>query len=166
MLLNSKKIAFLGVLLGLNQLFLVLSSVIETNTLILMSAAALMIGIVIVEYDFKSSVIFYAASCILGFFITFNKLEILTYILFFGMYSIVKHLIESRVHNKSIEYLIKIIYFNAALAGLYFTVRLFVALKIVWWMVIGLEAAFFIYDFAFTIFINYYIDNIKPKLKK
>jgi hypothetical protein len=83
MLLKSRDIAYLGVLLGLNQLFIILSSIIETNTIILFAAAALIVGIIIVEFGGKAGALFYIASCLLGFFLTFNKVEIITYIIFF-----------------------------------------------------------------------------------
>lgn len=166
MLLKSKDIAYLGVLLGLNLLFLILSSVIETNTIILMAAAALMIGIVIVEFGGKSGSIFYIASCILGFFLTFNKVEIITYILFFGLYSLIKHIIEYKITNKVVALLLKFIFFNISLLCLYFVINQFITLKLFWWMILGAEVLFLIYDYAFTVFINYYINNIRPKLTK
>lgn len=165
MLLKSKNIAYLGVLLGLNQLFIILSSVIETNTIILMAAAALMIGVVIVEFGSLSGILFYTASCILGFFLSLNKVEIITYILFFGLYSIVKHLVEYKIFNKIISYAIKIVFFNISLLILYFVVNQFIVLKLFWWMVLGAEFLFLIYDYAFTVFINYYINNIRSKIK-
>ena len=64
MLLKSKDVAYLGVLLGLNQLLIILSSAIETNTIILMAASALVVGVVIVEFGGKAGTIFYIASCI------------------------------------------------------------------------------------------------------
>ncbi|MDF2678715.1 MAG: putative rane protein [Bacillota bacterium] len=166
MLLKSKDIAYLGVLLGLNLLFIILSSVIETNTIILMAAAALMIGIVIVEFGSKSGSIFYIASCMLGFFLTFNKVEIITYILFFGLYSLIKHAIEFKITNKILALLLKFIFFNISLLCLYFAINQFITLKLFWWMILGAEVLFLIYDYAFTIFINYYINNIRPKLTK
>jgi hypothetical protein len=165
MLLKSKDVAYLGVLLGLNQIFIILSSVIETNTIILFAAAALVIGVVIVEFGGKSGIAFYAASCILGIFLTFNKIEFITYIIFFGLYSIVKHILELKINNKTMLYSLKLIYFNIALAAMYFTVKLFIPLKLKWWMILAAQALFIIYDYAFTIFITFYGENIKPKLK-
>jgi len=70
MLLKSKDIAYLGILLGLNQLFIILSSVIETNTIILFAAAALIVGIVIVEFGGKRK-----QYCILeNFYISIQRL--------------------------------------------------------------------------------------------
>lgn len=166
MLLKSKDIAYLGVLLGLNQLFIILSSVIETNTLILFGAAALIVGVVIVEFGGKSGILFYVASCFLGFVLTFNKIEIITYIMFFGIYSIIKYIIEKKIENKAIEIIIKFIYFNVTLLAMYFIVNRFITIKLFWWMIIGVQIIFFIYDYAFTIFINYYMNKIRPKINK
>jgi hypothetical protein len=165
MLLKDKSIAYLGVLLGLNQLFIILSSVIETNTMILLAAAALIVGVVIVEFGGKSGILFYIASCILGFILTFNKVELITYILFFGLYSIIKHVIEVRINNKYVQYAVKIAYFNVALAAMYLLAKLFVTINIAWWMILAAQAMFIVYDYAFMIFITSYINNIRPKLK-
>jgi len=166
MLLKSKNIAYFGVLLGLNQLFIILSSVIETNTLLIFAVAALIVGIVIVEFGGKNGVLFYVASCILGFLLTFNKVEIITYILFFGIYSIIKYMIEKKVQNKVVEVAVKFIYFNISLLIMYFVVKIFITIQLYWWMILGVQILFFIYDYAFTIFINYYITNIRPKINR
>lgn len=164
MLLKSKDLAYLGVLLGLNQVFIVLSSLIETNTLFLFAVAALIVGIVIVEFGAKSSLFFYIASSILGYILTFNKIEIITYILFFGLYSIIKHLLETKVLGKKSLILAKITSFNITLVIIYLVTKLFTAIPFEYWMILLAQVLFLVYDYAFTVFINYYIDKIKPKL--
>lgn len=166
MLLKSKDVAYLGVLLGLNQLLIILSSVIETNTIILMSASALIVGVVVVEFKGKTGIVFYIASCILGFFLTFNKIEIITYICFFGLYSIMKHYIETKTFNIYISYCVKITFFNFSLLLMYLIVKFFISLPLTWWMILAAQAMFIVYDYAFTIFINQYISIIKPKIKR
>ncbi|HCX60941.1 hypothetical protein [Sedimentibacter sp.] len=165
MLLKSK-IAYLGVLLGLNQLFIILSSIIETNTIILFAGAALLVGVVIVEFGGKSGLLFYAASCLLGFFLSFNKFEFITYVAFFGLYSYIKHLLEIKVKNKNTLFLTKIIFFNFALIIMYLVIRLFITIKLTWWMILAGQILFIVYDYAFSIFINYYITTIKPKISR
>ena len=132
MLLKGRDIAYLGVLLGLNQLFIILSSVIETNTILLMAAAALIVGVAVVEFGGKTGIIFYLASCILGFFLTFNKVEIISYICFFGLYSIIKHYIETKINNKYISYALKIGSYKLSLLLMYFLVKLFIDLPLRW----------------------------------
>ncbi len=128
-----------------------------------------MIGIVIIEFGAKSGVLFYIASCILGFFLTTNQVEIVTYILFFGMYSIVKYAIEKAAYNMKLgtvfEFATKIIYFNIVALCLYFLLREFAIIKLYWWLVLVAEVAFVLYDYAFSVFINYYATKIKPKIK-
>lgn len=170
MLLKSKTIAYLGVLLALNQVFIVLSSIIKTNTLLLFSLAALMIGIVIVEFGSKNGVLFYIASSILGFFLTTNQVEIVTYILFFGMYSIIKYAIEKAAFSmkfaKVFEITTKLLFFNLVALCIYFLLREFAVIKLYWWLILIAEISFIVYDYAFSIFINYYITKIKPKINK
>ncbi|HBD63160.1 MAG TPA: hypothetical protein DC038_01865 [Clostridiales bacterium] len=166
MLLKGEDVAYLGVLLGLNQFFIILSSVIETNTIILLAGAALVVGIVIVEFGGKSGAVFYIASCILGFVLTFNKIEFATYILFFGLYSIVKHLLESKLYKTILIYAAKLIFFNLSLAAMYFTVKLFMPLQLAWWMIAAAQLLFIIYDYAFAVFITAYITHIKTKIRR
>lgn len=166
MLLKSKDTAYLGVLLGLNQLFIILSSVIETSTIILMAAGALVVGVVVVEFGGKTGILFYIASCILGFILTFNKVEIITYICFFGIYSIIKHYIETKVLNGYISYAVKIASFNILILLTYLTARLFINFPLQWLMILSAQVLFLIYDYAFTTFINVYINSIKPKLRR
>lgn len=169
MLLKSKKIAYLGVLLALNQVFIFLSSIIKTNTLALFSIAALMVGIVIVEFGVKSGALFYIASSILGFFLTTSQLEVVTYILFFGLYSIVKYAVEKVAFQmkqaRLIEMSIKLLFFNLAAGSIYFILRGIVNIQLYWWLIVIAEIAFIAYDYAFSILINYYIRKIQPKIK-
>ncbi len=166
MLLKGGDVAYLGVLLGLNQLFIILSSAIETNTVILLAGAALVVGIVIVEFGGKSGVVFYIASCILGFMLTFNKIEFVTYILFFGLYSIVKHLLESKPDKTILIYAAKLVFFNLSLAAMYFAVKLFIPLQLAWWMIVATQLLFIIYDYAFAVFITAYITHIRTKMRR
>ena len=131
-----------------------------------MAAAALIVGTVIVEFGGKAGIVFYIASCILGFFLTFNKIEIITYICFFGLYSIIKHYTETKTVNRNISYSIKIAFFNFSLLLMYLIVRLFISITMYWWMILAAQVLFIVYDYAFTIFINQYINIIKPKLKR
>ena len=165
MLLKSKEMAYLGVLLGLNQLFIILSSVIETNTVVLFAVAALIVGVVIVEFGGKSGAAFYLASCFLGFFLSFNKIEFITYIIFFGLYSLIKYMIEIKFINIKVQIIVKYVFFNVSLVMMFLVVKLFIALKLYWWMLVGAQLLFGVYDHAFTILINYYINTLKPRLK-
>lgn len=165
MLLKTKKIAYLGILLALNQIFIFLSSIISTNTIFLFCMAALIIAIVVVEYDKKSGFVFYVASCILGFLLTINKIEFISYMIFFGIYSVVKSILEIKIQNKFLVIICKYIFFNLVVGIGYFLVNYFVLFPFKIWMLVAVQIFFIVYDYALSLFINYYIDNILPKIK-
>ncbi len=170
MLLKSKGIAYLGVLLALNQVFIIASSIIKTNTIALLALASLVIAVVIVEFGAKSGILFYIASVILGFFLTTNQIEFVSYILFFGLYSIVKYAIEKKSFFVKqailLEMTLKLLFFNLSALCIYFLLREFAVIKLYWWLILVAEIAFIVYDYAFGVFINYYITKIKPKINK
>ena len=64
--LNTKKIAFAGVMLALTEVGIALGSVIETNTLFLLAAASFFVGIVIQEFGLKSGAGFLLAGIFFG----------------------------------------------------------------------------------------------------
>lgn len=76
---KAREIAFCGLLLALSVVCMAMGSVIETNTLFLLAAAAYFVGIVIREFGVKAGIAFYAADVILGLFITPNKFYVLSF---------------------------------------------------------------------------------------
>ncbi|MEG2247127.1 MAG: hypothetical protein RSC84_06785, partial [Peptostreptococcaceae bacterium] len=101
----NKKVAYGGILLALNIILLLLINVIPINTLFIMGIASLPVSIIIMEFGFKSGISFYIGSVILGFLIMTNKAQWILYTLTFGVYGIIKYLIEK---DKSIyiEYIL------------------------------------------------------------
>lgn len=79
MLLNAKKLAIGGLLLAMTEVCMVLGNIIETNTLFLLAAAAFFVGIVIREFGKAAGAVFYAASVLLGFVLSPNKLYVCSY---------------------------------------------------------------------------------------
>ena len=70
--LNTKKIAFAGVMLALTEVGIALGSVIETNTLFLLAAASFFVGIVIQEFGLKSGAGFLQAGILLALCLRIN----------------------------------------------------------------------------------------------
>jgi hypothetical protein len=171
MLLKSKQIAYLGMLLAINQIILLSSIIFTTNTLVIYALAALTVGIVIIEFKLNLGVTFYIASSLLAWILVPDKIQIITYIGFFGLYSIVKYLIESFINRKNlsviIEFILKIVFFNLELTIYYFIMKEFIVMPIsVTWYIIVLAEAFFVaYDYFLGYFLHVYVNKVKPKLK-
>lgn len=77
--LKTKKLAFSGIALALCIIFMVLGSVIESNTLALLALASFSVGIITCEFGVRYSVAYLAAAIILGFLIAPNKFYCLTF---------------------------------------------------------------------------------------
>ncbi|MEG1131588.1 MAG: hypothetical protein RSD77_04675 [Romboutsia sp.] len=160
----SKKIAYGGILLALNIILLLLSNIIPMNTLFFMGAASLLIAIVIVEYGVKMGVAFYIASSILSFLVISNKAQWLLYIFTFGIYGLIKYLIE-RDRPLFIDLLLKLIFANIAIGGLYFILKGIIFIPVNIFTIIAFQIAFLIYDYAYTLFIDYYEKKLKKILR-
>jgi len=163
---NTKKIALSGVLGALAVVCLLLAVVLPTSKLAFYVLSSFFISVIVIEYNIKAGWLFYAATSLLSFIILPDKLGIVPYLIFFGLYGLVKFYIE-KISKAVPEYMLKYVYFNLSLSIAYYLVReIFlenITVGIPWWAaVIGLEIVFAVYDYVYTLFIGYY----RMKLKK
>ena len=151
----SRKIAYGGILLALNCIILLLVNIIPINTLFLLGLASLPISIVIMEYGPKAGIIFYIGSVLLSFMLMTNKSQWILYILTFGVYGLIKYLIEQ---NRSFiqEYIMKLIVANILIVITYFILKPFVYIPVNIITIVIFEISFIIYDFVYSRFIDYY----------
>lgn len=76
---NGKKMAVSGLLMAFSVVMIILSGVLDFNTLFFLAAAAFCVGIIIREYDMRLGAAFYAGSLILGVLLAPQKLYCITY---------------------------------------------------------------------------------------
>jgi hypothetical protein len=167
--LKTRSIALNGVLGALAVVCLLLADFLPTNTISLYALSSFFVSIAIVENGVRAGWIFYIATGLLSLIIVPDKMILIPYVLFFGMYGIVKFYIE-KLRRIVIEYILKFIYFNACAAVIYAAAASLLAglpvMKLSWWILIAAaEAVFFIYDIVYTMFINYYRTKIRAKLR-
>ncbi len=79
MFLSTRKLTFLGLLLAVTVLLIVLSGILEFNTLFLLAAASFGVGIAVREAGVPMGVGYLIGSIALGFFLAPNKLYCITY---------------------------------------------------------------------------------------
>lgn len=161
----SRKIAYGGILLAINSILLLLVNVIPINTLFLLGLASLPIAIVIMEWGPKAGVIFYIGSVLLSFMLMANKSQWILYIFTFGIYGLVKYIIEQ---DRSFiqEYIMKLICANILIVITYFILKPFVYIPVNIITIAIFEVAFIIYDFVYSRFIDYYNDKLRKLVNK
>jgi len=163
--LKTKKIALNGILAALAVICLILASILPTNRISLYALSSFFVAVSIIESGVRTGWVFYVVTSLLALIVIPDKFGIIPYVVFFGMYGIVKYYIE-RINRVVIEYVVKFIYFNISVVIAFFTVKeLFsinLSIRLSWWIIgIGLEVIFFLYDFAYTLFINYYRSKLR-----
>lgn len=160
----SKKIAYTGILLALNIILLLLSNIIPINTVFFMGLASFLISIVIMEYGFKLGILFYIASSVLSFLVLSNKAQWLIYIFTFGIYGLIKYLVE-KDRPFYIDILLKLVYANLSILSLYFMIKGIIYIPINIFTILVFQFAFLIYDHVYTLFIDYYEQRIRKIIK-
>lgn len=167
---RTKQLALSGILMTLTVITLFFATTMPVNELSLFALSSFFIAVVIIEGGIRTGWIFYASSCLLAFAVLPNKLAIVPYIFFFGLYGIVKYYIE-RINNIVLEYVLKLGVFNlvlflAAIIVNELIVKLAPVDKYPWWIiVIAFEAAFVVYDYVYTLIVQYYRDRLRRLLK-
>lgn len=166
---STKKIALNGILGALAVICILLASVLPTNRLSFYALSSFFIAVSIIETGARSGWVFYVATSLLALIIVPDKLGIVPYAVFFGLYGLVKYYME-KLDKIVIEYVLKFIYFNICMGLAILTIRSFfgyaLEVKLPWWLlIVALEVVFFIYDFVYTLFIHYYRDKLRPRLK-
>lgn len=160
----SKKIAYTGILLSLNIILLLLSNIIPINTVFFMGLASFLISIVIMEYGFKLGILFYIASSVLSFLVLPNKAQWVIYVFTFGIYGLIKYLVE-KDRPFYIDLLLKLVYANLIILSLYFMLKGIIYIPINIFTILVFQFAFLIYDYVYTLFIDYYEQRIRKIIK-
>jgi len=165
---NAKKVALSGMLLAMTVISLYFASFLPMK-LSLYALSSFLISVIIIEFDIKAGWVFYLSSCLLSLIIP-DKITLIPYVLFFGMYGIVKFYIE-RLRRILIEYIIKLIYFNifVLIAVLLLKKLELIPVKFqnqpLWILIAVMEVLFILYDYVYTLFIQYYNIRIRKALK-
>lgn len=166
---NTRRMALTGILGALAVVTVFLAAVMPTGRLSLYCLSSFYVSVVIMEYRTGSGWLFYVATSLLSLIVVPDKISVIPYLLFFGVYGIVKWYAE-RIRKLGIEIALKLLYFNVSVGICYILAKevLFsdVSIPAQWWALIAiLEAVFLIYDYVYTLFIKYYNDRLRRLLK-
>ena len=176
MLLNSKKLAFMGLMLAFDIILIVLSGTLEFNTLFLLAGASFCIGIAIRESNIRIGLGFYIASLLLGFLLAPNKLYCVTYAAF-GLYLLIIEFTYDKLiiigdikKRKRLFWILKYTIFNCMfLPMLYLLPKLFyrgeLSPVLIAGMLLGGQAILYIYDKAYLYFQTHIWGRFRGRLK-
>ncbi|MBS6502960.1 MAG: hypothetical protein KH415_15290 [Clostridium sp.] len=164
--MKAKEITLSAILVALTNIILYLNFLLPISTISILTLASLLIPIALIKGSIKSAFLVYIASSIIGFFILPINI-ILLYILFFGIYGIVKYYIE-KLNKLYLEIFFKIIFCNISLFISIFVFKSFIAIEItklpLWLLWIIAQPVFLIFDYALTLLISFYMQRIHNRI--
>lgn len=165
---NTSKIALGGICLALTAVFMFAGSIVPGIELTLFAVSSLFTAVMIIETGVRGGMLLYAAASILGLIIIPNKLAIIPYAFFFGYYGILKYYIE-KFKSRYVQLTVKIVFFAIVLCtGLIgFRELLLGSIHLpdypVAILIISGTAMMAVYDYIYTMLINFYMRRIKNK---
>lgn len=124
---NTKKVVFCGLMAAVATVIM-LVAYFPYLTYAVPAVASLAIMVCLIELGVKWSFMAYLASILPIFLFCENESKLL-YIVFFGFYPVIKVLIE-RVSSRAIEWVIKLVVFNAIIISTYFVVSNLLGVRI------------------------------------
>ncbi|MFA6940207.1 MAG: hypothetical protein WCQ54_04390 [Clostridiaceae bacterium] len=163
----SKKIAYGGFYTAITIILLYLSYILPTSKLTILTLVSAVIPLSIITTGVKNTFIVFLSSFAVSFFIGLREMSLL-YLLFFGIYGIIKYYIEV-LSNIALIIFLKLIFFNISL-GLILLILKSTLINIAnvnlpfYSVIILAQFVFFIYDYCLTLIIFYMKDHFKFKI--
>ena len=161
-------VALGGICLALTLIFMFAGSIVPGIELTLFAISSLFIAVMIIESGVGGAVILYVAAVLLGFILIPNKFAIIPYALFFGYYGIVKYFIE-KLNGGILQIAIKLALFAALLSVMLLGFEKLMANAIGLpdypsvILIIGGMLLLLLYDYIYTLIINFYLRRFKNK---
>ena len=129
---------------------------------------------VVIEYKCKWAFAVYAVAALLSFFLAADKEPALMFTALFGYYPILKNILERRVKNRAVCWIVKFAVFNAAAVASFFIATLLLSIPAseftlfgvyVPLVFLGLGNAFFIlYDLSVNAYVRFYVQRLRGAL--
>ena len=164
-------VALVGVLTALSLIFLYASAFLPTGRMGMVAIAGVFPAGAVVSAGLKAGVFCYGATGILALLLLPDKAAALLYLLFFGLWPVLKSLTE-RLPSRGAEWCCKLALFNGILALFWFGLRSLLlpflpkALDQTWLVWLVGNVAFVIYDIGFSKLIAFYVARVHRVLRK
>lgn len=168
---TAHRVSLTAMFAAMSLLFLYLAAVLPTMRLTMFFISSVFIMGLILEEEMGLAFLMYFTVSLLGLLLLMPYFSyVLPYVIFFGHYGIGKYYIETRIKDKVIGYIIKLLYYNVALVLIYLLAQVVLAEMLnalpIWALILIAEAAFVLFDWLFTKVTAYYFNNIRRFLMK
>lgn len=167
---KANQVALGGILTALSLVMLYLAALTPTGRLGVLAIAGFMPAAAAVSAGLSTGAICYTASGLLGLLLVPQKEGVLLYLLLFGLYPLVKGLIE-RMDRLPLEWICKLAFFNATLTVAWFLLRAALLTGLpeffnqLWFLFLIGNLVFVIYDIGLSKVITFYYNRIGKAIR-
>ena len=163
------KVAYPAILSALALILVYLGSMAPAGNWGIVAAAGLLPAAAVISVSLTAGFLCWASAAVLAFLLVPDKLCALLFGVLFGLYPMVKSLIE-RLRKKPLEYALKLAFFNAAFTAICLTMATAVAESLplpqvlgssVWVFYGAANVVFLMYDYGFSRLIGLYIARVQ-----
>ena len=153
------KITLGGVITAVGLALMMITSLVPVGTYAFPCIAGILLVALVIEAGYAYAFSAFGATALLSFLLATDKEAALMYLIFFGYYPIIKSFIE-RIHNRVVQYIVKLAVFNVCMIAAFF-----IAVKLLsipqdsftlfgiympWAFLIAGNLVFILYDFCVT----------------
>lgn len=159
------KVAYPAILGAFSLILLYVACIAPSGSWGIVAVAGLFPAAAVISVGLGAGTLCWAGVSILALLLLPDKLCTLLYVALFGLYPIVKSIIE-RLKRKGIQYVLKIVFFNAAFSLIYAIMSVAVmdslpsVFHAVWFLYLAGNLIFLAYDYGFSKLIGFYIARI------
>jgi hypothetical protein len=162
---DSKKLAGTAIISAISFVLLLLACAAPTGRIALAAAAGVVPALAVIRNGISGGVYCYVVTGLLALFLLPLKGIALMYVVFFGHWPVLKSLIE-RIKRMAVEWLVKLIAFNALLTVFLLLYKLlltetFDSFFPLWLLYPVGSAAFVLYDLGFSGLIKIYVNRFE-----
>ncbi len=171
---RTMKLALAAVIAALSVALLMITSVILVGTYAAPCIVGMFLCVVVLEAGYPAAFSVYAVVTVLSFLMSADKEAVLYYAVFFGLYPILKGLIE-RISKIWIQYIIKYVVFNASMIiSFYIGISVLMIPKesfeifgvyLPWVFLLAGNLIFILYDISVSRVVTLYVSKWRKLLK-
>lgn len=155
---------------ALSVTMLYVGSMLDFLDLTVACFASCVCAFAVIEFGGGAPWLIYLVTSVLSAIIVPQKITAAEYILFAGIYPILKYMMERRIKNNILLWGVKLVYMAAVLVLFYFASKLFVTGEVYTPVMLAVTAAlgiaaFVMFDICLTRLITYYFYKLRKRLR-
>lgn len=165
------KVAYPAILGALALVLIYIGSVAPSGNVGIVAVAGLLPSAAVISVGLQAGFLCWAGVSILAFLLIPDKFCVLLFGALFGLYPMIKSLVE-RLRRRPVEYLLKLVFFNLAFTVIYFAMRAALLASLpemfsaVWLLYLVGNVVFLMYDYGFSKLIVLYIARIDRAVRR